>query len=172
MSLSGKLGKSYSEVKDQAKIKKITVELGEISFDLKVKIPLKKEMEKIIEEISIPNPEKIELIYNKYAEPIKKSIEDGGANFLEIINKEKETIIVLDNDIVIDGSSIKQVATLSAMYEKKVEKYFSLLQSEIGEPINESFAEISDEFPEQVIKHIVEEIEKAIKPTYDSVKKN
>ena len=96
----------------------------------------------------------------------------GGEEFLKAINKDKDFIIVKDNDIIVDGNSIRNVATLSVMWEIKVEQYFYLLVSETGEPITESFEEISKEFPEDVIKQIVNEIEKVIKPDYSSVKKN
>jgi hypothetical protein len=61
---------------------------------------------------------------------------------------------------------------MSIMWQSKVEEYFHLLISETGEPINETFDQIEQEFPDEVIKTIVDEIDKAIKPTYDSVKKN
>jgi hypothetical protein len=81
-------------------------------------------------------------------------------------------IVVKDDDIIIEGNSVKQVATMSAAWETKVEKYFSLLQSDTGEPVTESFAEISEEFPESVIRKIVEEIDAILKPNYNDVKKN
>jgi hypothetical protein len=58
------------------------------------------------------------------------------------------------------------------MYELKVEEYFHLLQSETGEPVNESFEEIGEELPEAVIKLILEKIEQAVKPDYNTAKKN
>ena len=58
------------------------------------------------------------------------------------------------------------------MWETKVEEYFHLLQSETGEPVNESYEEIAEEFTEPVIRQIVEDIEAAIKPDYKTAKKN
>jgi hypothetical protein len=172
MSFSEKLGASYEQVKDQAKLKKINISIGDVSFNLKVRIPLKKEMENMIETISNPSQDKIDQIFVTLSEPIKKSIETGGEEFLKAINSEKETIKLINDDIIIDGNSIKQIANLTAIWESKVEQYFHLLESETGEPINETFEEISNEFPEQVIKQIVEDIENSIKPNYNTAKKN
>jgi hypothetical protein len=172
MGFSEKLGASYIQAKDQVKIKTIKVELDNTSFELKVKIPLKQEMEDLMNTISSPPKELIDEAFEKFAKPIKESIKEGGDKFIENINSEKEMIVVKDDDFIIDGNSIKQVANLTAMWQIKVEGYFHLLQSETGEPIIENFAQISAEFPESIIKKIIEEIDKAIKPTYEDVKKN
>lgn len=172
MSLSKKLGSSYDEAKDRIKYRKITIEVDDTSFDLKVRIPFKKEMEQIINKISSPSEESIGLIYDRLTKPIKKSIEENGEEFIAALNSDKEVIKVLDNDIILDGTSFKQVAALTAMWETRVEEYFHLLQSESGEPITETFEEINDEFPEQITKIILEAIEQAVKPDYTTVKKN
>lgn len=172
MSFASKLGKSYESVKNQAKLKKITVELGDIKFDLKVRIPLKNEMEQLLEKIATPDEEKVDIIYSKLSKGVKEAIEEGGDEFLKAVNSEKEHIKITDNDIVVDGTSIRQVARMSAINESQVEEYFHLLQSENGEPITETYEQISAEFPEQVIKEIVAEIDAAIRPDYKTAKKN
>jgi hypothetical protein len=172
MSFADKLGKSYGMVRDQAKIKKIDIELGEVKFSLKVRIPLKHEMESLTEKIANPDPEKVNVIYDNLTKSIKQAIEEGGDDFLKVLNGDKETIKVTDDDIVIDGTSTKQVANMTAIWETQVEEYFHLLQSETGEAINETFKDISEEFPEQVIREIVTAIDGAIRPDYKTAKKN
>ena len=56
--------------------------------------------------------------------------------------------------------------------EQRVEEYFHLLQSEIGDPIDETYEQIAAEFPEPVIKEIMQAIEGAIRPDYKNAKKN
>ena len=172
MSFASKLGKSYEQVKDQAKIKKITIELGEVKFDLKVRIPLKQEMESLLDKIANPSEENIEALYEKLSKGVKNAIDEGGADFLKAINDGKETIVMMDDDIIVDGTSIRQVARMTAINESQVEEYFHLLQSENGEPITESYEQIASEFPEQVIKEIVAQIDGAIRPDYKTAKKN
>jgi hypothetical protein len=172
MTFSNKLGSSYEQVKEKAKIKTFTVNAGEVKFNLKVRIPLKKEMEEIIDKIQNPSAEKIESVYKRLTAPIISSVEEGGENFIEAINSSKNMISIKDDDIVLDGTSVRAVSTLTAIWESKVEQFFYLLQSETGEPINESYEQICDEFPEVIIKLIVEEIESAVKPNYTNSKKN
>jgi len=172
MSFASKLGASYVLAQDKVKLKTIPVEIGDAKFSLRVRIPLKKEMEVLIENISNPNKEKIEEIYKRLSAPVVESISQGGPDFLSSINANKEMIRLTDDDIFVEGTSIRQVAIMSAMWESRVEVYFHLLQSETGEIINETYAQISEEFPEQVIRQIVEDIESAIRPDYKASKKN
>lgn len=172
MTFAQKLGASYSQVRDQVKIKKIEIIVGSVIFNLRVRVPLKREMEQMLERISNPSPELIEKIYERMSKPLRESIAEGGDDFLEVLNKEKQVITVLDDDIVLDGNSVKQVATFTAMWETKVQEFFHLLQSESGEPINETYEQIAEEFPEAVIRQIVEDIEASVKPDYKTAKKN
>jgi len=172
MSFSKKLGSSYDKVKEQAKLKTIQINLGDVQFNLKVRIPLKKEMESITERINNPDKDKVDVIFKRLAEPIKKIVADSGDEFLNAVNSEKQTIIINDDDVILDGSSVRQAATLTAMWEIKVEEYFHLLQSETGEPVNESFEQISEELPDIAVKEILEVIENSIKPDYKTAKKN
>lgn len=172
MAITKKLGASYEQVKDQVKIRTIQVKVGDVSFPLRVRVPIKREMEKIVETISKPDQAHVDEIFERLAAPVKKAVQEGGENFLETLNSNKETILVTDSDVIIDGTSVRQVALFSAMYEAKVEAYFHLLQSETGEPIDETYEQIAEEFPEQVIRQILEDIEAAVRPDYKTAKKN
>lgn len=172
MTLSSKLGQSYEKVKSDVKVKTISVDLGEVKFDLKVRVPLKKEMEDITNRIISPDPARVQKIYERLAQPLRAALNEGGEEFVKALNEKKETIIVKDDDLVIDGTSVRQVANFSAVEEVKVEEYFHLLISETGEPVNENYEQITQEFPEFAIKEIVQAIESAIKPDYKTVKKN
>ena len=170
--LAKKLGKSYGMVQEQVRIKTITIDIGSTKFDLKVRIPLKAEMEQMLEKISAPANERVEMVYQKLAKPVLDSIQEGGEDFVSALNSEKEMIRILDNDVILDGNSIRQVAQFNAIMEQRVEEYFHLLQSEIGEPIDETYEQIAAEFPEPVIKEIMQAIEGAIRPDYKNAKKN
>lgn len=172
MTLASKLGRSYDQVRVQTKLRTIEIDAGEVKFNLKVRVPLKREMDSIVEDIAKPQPERIQDIYDRFSQPLRESINEGGEEFLKTLNAEKQVITVLDDDMIVDGNSIRQFATFTAMWEAKVERYFHLIQSETGEPVTESFAEISEEFPEPIIRQIVETIEGAIRPDYKNSKKN
>jgi hypothetical protein len=170
--LATKLGKSYGMVQDQVRIKTITIDVGSTKFDLKVRIPLKAEMEALLERVSAPSEARVDAIYKRLSKPVLDSIKEGGENFLSALNSEKEMLRILDNDVILDGNSIRQVAQFNAIMETRVEEYFHLLQSELGDSIDETYEQIAGEFPEPIIKQIVEAIEGAIRPDYKTAKKN
>jgi len=172
MTVTKKLGSSFASVRDKLKFRTIRVEFDDAAFDLRVRIPLKHEMEAINERIQNPKPEHIEAIYKRFSEPLLATLKDAGDDFLKAINDGEEKIVVGKDDVMVNGTSMRQVAMMTAMSETRVEQYFHLLQSETGEPITESYEEITTEFPEQVVKLIVEAIDKAIKPDYQNAKKN
>ena len=132
-------------------------------------IPLKKEMEKINNRILEPSQDRIDAAYIKLTEPILKVAKEGGDEFMSAVDNK---LTILDNDIILDGKSMRQIANFVAIDEAKVEEYFHLLISDTGEPINESYEEIIEEFPEFVIKEIISVIDSALKPDYKTVKKN
>ena len=167
MTLSSKLGASFDQVKDQIKIKPITLTIGEATFTLRVRVPVKREMESIVEAITNPPSEVTEAAYKRLSQPILDAVQEGGEAVAEAGKLQ-----IKDDDLIMDGTSVRQVATFTAMWETKVERFFSLLQSETDEPINEKYEQIAEEFPESVIKQIIEEIEAAVRPDYKSAKKN
>jgi hypothetical protein len=172
MTLASKLGKQVEQVKDSIQIKKFTVDLGEVKFDLRVKIPLKKEMEDINSRILTPSKEKVDSVFEKLAGPMKATLQEGGEEFIKALNENKQSVVLTDDDLIVDGTSLRQIAQYQAIEEARIEEYFHLLVSETGEPVDESFEQISAEFPEFAIKEIVQSIQSAISPDYKSAKKN
>lgn len=172
MSLSKKLGPAFEKTKDSIQIKTITVDLGDVKFDLQLRVPKKKEMEALNGRILSPSKERVDAAYEKIAGPMLKTLTEGGAEFLDALNKNKKTVIVSDDDLVVDGTSLRQVANFSAIEDARVEEYFHLLISQTGEPITETVEEIGEEFPEFAIKEIIQTIQNAISPDYKNAKKN
>jgi hypothetical protein len=170
MTIASKFGAGYDS--NRAKLRTIALPLGDSEFALKLRLPVKREMEEMTEAIASPPKERIDAIYTRLADPMRQLIKDSGDDFLAALNSEKQSVIIKDDDVIIDGNSVRQVAMLSAMWEIKVERYFHLLQTETGEEITESFDEISAEFPDSIIKDIVQTIEDTIKPDYKNTKKN
>ena len=172
MSISNKLGADYEAIRAAARFKTIHVKLNDIEFDLKVRIPVKREMEAITATISDPDADRVNVVYENLAAPLRKTLDEAEEGFLEALNADKEKIKITDNDLVIDGNSVRNLAKMTVIWQMQVEKYFSLLQSATGEPITESFDEIAEEFPESIIKEIVSKIDEAIRPNYKEAKKN
>ena len=172
MKLSEKLGKSLVQVLDQLPIKKIHIDLGDVQFDLKVRTPLKREIEELNARILSPTEDEIKAIYDAYAEPILKTLIEGGEDFEKAMAESKQKIEKLDDDLIVDGTSVRQISYFQAVEQKRIEEYFHLLETETGEAVTESYKEIISEFPEFAIKAIIAEIQKVIAPDYSSTKKN
>jgi len=172
MTISNKLGASYESIRAAARIKTIKVAINDMECDLKVRVPVKREMDEITSKLNTPDADLVEKLYDEMAGPLKetvKSVEDG---FLEALNADGEKMRFTDNDVIVSGTSVRHVATLTALWQRQVEMFFSLLQTQTGEPVTETFQEIADEFPEAVIREIVKRIDEAIRPSYQDAKKN
>jgi len=167
MTLGNKLGKAVQQ--DTLQVRKITIDLGETKFDLRVKVPLKKQIEDINARIFSPSTERTEAIYQRLSEPMLKTLKEGGEEFVKALG---ESVVVKDDDLIVDGTSLRQVSQIQAMEEAKVEEYFHLLVSETEESVNETYDEITAQLPEFVVKEIVIAIQSAISPDYKSIKKN
>jgi hypothetical protein len=111
-------------------------------------------------------------MYTKLSQPLIDSLSGAEPGLMDALNSDGDKIKILENDVILDGTSVRQIAVMSAIWQTQVEKYFSLIQSVTGEPVNESFEEISEEFPDEVIREIVTKIDQAIRPSYKDTKKN
>jgi hypothetical protein len=172
MTISNKLGSSYESIRAASRVKTIKVGVNDVEFELKVRVPVKREMDEITTRLSIPNPELVDKLYEEMSKPLRDTVANVEDGFLEALNADGEKMRFTDNDVVVNGTSVRNVATLTALWQKQVEMYFSLLQTSTGEPVNESYQEIADEFPEAAIREIIKCIDEAIRPSYKDAKKN
>ena len=172
MTISNKLGSSYESIRAAARIKTIKVAINDMECELKVRVPVKREMDEITAKLSTPDADLVEKLYEEMAGPLKATMASVKDGFLEALNADGEKMSFTDNDVIVSGTSVRHIATLSALWQRQVEMFFGLLQTETGEPVTESFQEIADEFPEAVIRDIVKSIDEAIRPSYKDAKKN
>lgn len=171
MMIAKKLGTQYESIRAAIRTKTLKIKLNDAEFELKIRIPVKREMEEITQKISNPDKDKIENLYKKLSEPLTKTLEESEKEFIDALNQSEDlSVKVLDNDIVVNGTSIRQIAHMNAVWHTQVEIYFSLLITPTGEPVTESFDEIAEEFPEEMIREIVKKIDEAIRPNYKETK--
>lgn len=172
MAVATKLGASFASVRDKLKFRTVRVKFEDAEFDLKIRIPLKHEMEALNERIQNPPQEIVNAIYKRFSDPLLATLKEAGDEFLTALNDSDQKIVLANDDVIVSGNSMRQISLMTAMSELRVQEYFSLLQTETGEPITESYEEITAEFSEQIVKLIVEKIEEAIRPDYKTSKKN
>ena len=172
MTIATKFGPAYEAIRAAARFKTIKVQLNDLEHELKVRIPVKREMEEMLKAISAPPSDRINAVYDSMTGQLKAAISELDKEVVDALNGDENKLKITDDDVIVNGSSMRQVAAMTAMWHEQVERYFALLQSATGEPVTETFEEIAEEFPEQVIREIVNKIDKAIRPNYEDTKKN
>tara|TARA_R110000868_G_scaffold299022_2_gene559259 strand:+ start:375 stop:893 length:519 start_codon:yes stop_codon:yes gene_type:complete len=172
MTISTKLGSSYESIRAASRIKTIKVAINDVECELKVRVPVKREMDEITARLATPNADLVKQLYEEMSKPLRDTVAGVEDGFLEALNADGEKMRFTDNDVIVNGTSVRNVATLTSLWQQQVELFFSLLQTQTGEPVNESYTEIADEFPEAVIREIVKRIDDAIRPSYQDAKKN
>lgn len=167
--ITKKLGASFESVAPNLKYKTIKISYRDQEFALTIRIPLKKEMEQLIEKISSPSEKKIDKYFEEVAKTVRTTMQTAGDAEIEALEKVVE---LKDDDVILNGNSLKLHARMKAMWATKVESYFALIKSQTDEPVNETYEELSKTFDDEEINIIIKEIEQAIKPDYKTAKKN
>lgn len=150
--IAAALGESYQAKREELRIRKF--ELGGHTF--KVRVPIVAETDAIFKRISEPDESIVQESYDKLAKPIlefKDAAKDNGFEFL-------------DDDIIINGNSLKQTARTRVMTEIRITEYIKLLVPVEGSLEGLTYADIEEEFPMSTQLALVEKIAEVISPTY------
>lgn len=129
--------------------------------NFKVRVPLSSEMEVINKRISeVDVAKKTEELMNPLLEK-KDSL-------------ESESIIYLDDDVLVDGKSVKDLARMTAQTEQRILEMVKLLVPEMeGANMDElTYEEINSEFPFPVQLELMKKITEVISPSYGETRKN
>lgn len=158
--LAAALGVNYEAKRAEIRIRKF--ELGGHTF--KVKVPLVAESDVMYKRIMEPDAAKIEEIYSQMAEPLQNLKEDAEQNGFEF----------LENDIFINGKSLRESAKTKVMNETRIVEYIKLLVPEIeGATLDHiTYDDVQEEWPMSVQLALVEKIGEAISPTYKESRGN
>lgn len=123
-----------------------------------VKVPLNSELEIINKRIYEVSEDDIKPRLDKMSEAFKESTADN--------------VVISDNDIVVDGKSIKETVTSVIYMERKITEYFRFLIPEQGNFDDITYEDIDAEFPLQIQFELLEAIISVIQPGYKEAKKN
>jgi hypothetical protein len=129
--------------------------------NFKVRVPLTSEMEIINKRISEVD------VTKKTEELLNPLLEKKGT-------LESESIIYLDDDVLIDGKSVKDLAKMTAQTEQRILEMVKLLVPEMeGANMEElTYQEINDDFPFPVQLELMKKIAEVISPGYEETRKN
>ena len=151
--LASALGKKYEENRLSVLTRKF--ELGDHTF--KVRVPSVQEIEAIYNYFKNPNEEKIEQEYQKMLK------EFGGL-------QEKEGVEVKENDVVIEGRSMRETAKNKHILQHRIVEYIKFLIPETGSLEDITYEDVEAEFPLSVQMTLVEKINEVISPEYKDIK--
>ena len=149
--LGSALGKKYED--NRLAVLTRSFELGGHTF--KVKVPSVAEIETIYNYSKNPDLDAIEKAYQTLTEDIRK---------VEGIKEE-------NNDIVIDGRSMRETATNKHILQYRITAYIKFLIGENGETLDQIiYDDIEAEFPLAIQLTLVEKINEVISPEYKEVR--
>jgi hypothetical protein len=151
--LASALGKKYEE--NRLSVLTRSFELGDHTF--KVRVPSVSEIEAIYNYFKNPNEEKVEQEYQKMLK------EFGGL-------QEKEGVEVKENDVVIEGRSMKETAKNKHILQHRIVEYIKFLIPETGSLEDITYEDVEAEFPLSVQMTLVEKINEVISPEYKDIK--
>lgn len=154
--LGSALGKKYEEHK--LSILTRTFELGEHTF--KVRVPNVHEIEAIYDYFKNPDEEKVEVIYQELSKDLIAMKDQAGDN-----------IEFKDNDIIIDGRSLRDAAKNKVSIQHRIVEYIKFLIPEDGQSLDGiEYKDIEDEFPLSIQLTLVDKINEVISPDYKEIK--
>ena len=150
--------------RSQAKRKDIltrTFELGGHTF--KVRIPLVAESDAMYKRLENANEDRINFLYKEMTESLMK-FKDSPAEGFEFT----------EDDILVNGRSMKEAAENKAMTEARITEFFKLLIPEVADATLDdlTYEDIETEFPLSVQLQMIEKIGEAISPTYKEARGN
>jgi hypothetical protein len=126
--------------------------------NFRVRVPLASEMEEISRIVAAVNSD---AKFEEMSKPLRE-IED------------QEKIQITDDDLIVDGKSIKELAQLTAQTEERILQLIRLLvPAQEGFDMNEiSYEDVNAEFPFAVQLELMRKIAEVISPGYEETRKN
>jgi hypothetical protein len=150
--LGSALGKKYED--NKLSILTRTFELGNHTF--KVRVPSVKEIEAVYEYFKNPNEEIVEEIYQDLTKDLIKFKEEASDN-----------VEFKENDIVVDGRSIREAAKNKATIQHRIVEYIKLIIPEDGQSLEGiEYKDVEEEFPLAIQLTLVDKINEVIAPDY------
>jgi hypothetical protein len=150
------LGSKYEE--HRLAVLTRTFELGGHTF--KVRVPSVQEIESIYNYFKNPDDAKVEEVYQELIKDI-----------VQYKDKAPENIKFEENDVTIDGRSMKEAARNKLALQYRIVEYIKFLIPELeGGLDNLEYADVEAEFPLAIQLELVEKINEVISPDYKEVR--
>lgn len=157
--LASALGESYQQQKNNLVIKKFA--LNDVTFS--VRVPLAKELDQIHERILTVDDEKA-----------KRYFDELTANLWKFKGQESEGLEFTEDDVLVQGRSMRDAARTKCMTENKITEFIRLLVPVVPDASMSdiTYEDIESEWPMSVQLTMVEKISEVISPTYKETRGN
>lgn len=130
--------------------------------DLEVYVPTRNEMQELMAKMRKPSDEVVEAEYQALLQSL-----------WEFATPNDDGIKVTDDDVIVQGSSMRTTARYKAIQKMREIAMISLVGFKEGEDLFAlSYDDISETLSEVDIKHLVELVQKTVDPSYEETKKN
>jgi hypothetical protein len=125
--------------------------------------------------VRVPSAWEIENIYNYFKSPnetdIQKNYDELTKSLIELKESADDTVQYLDDDIIVDGRSMKEAAKNKTVLQYRITEYIKLLIPETGETLeNLEYKDIDDEWSLAIQLSIVDKINEVIAPNYKEIR--
>ena len=151
--LENAFGAKFTDKKDNLRTR--TFEMSGHTF--RVKVPLTSETEAMFERVKNVDETKVKEIYDKLAIEAEQHKNDDGYEFK-------------DDDIIVNGRSLKEVANGKVLTENRITELVKLLvpENKDFDMASITYADIEELFPFSIQMDLVNEINNVISPGYSS----
>jgi hypothetical protein len=125
--------------------------------------------------VRVPNVQEIESIYNYFKNPDQNKVEEIYQDLIKDIvqykDKAPDNIKFEENDITIDGRSMREAARNKLALQYRIVEYFKFLIPEIEGALDDlEYTDVEAEFPLAIQLELVEKINEVISPDYKEVR--
>lgn len=115
----------------------------------------------------VPSVGELEALYNFDISPDHEWVEAAYQELIKNLTFDSESIVKTDNDITIDGRSMRDAARTKIVLQHRITEYFKLLVPENGESLQDlTYSDIEQEFPLAIQMQFVDKINQVISPDY------
>jgi hypothetical protein len=154
--LASALGSKYQE--NRVSVMTRQFELGNHTF--KVRVPSTSEIEKIYEYFKNPNQDAVQKNYDEMIKPL-----------VELKDSADDTVQFLEDDILIDGRSMKEAAKNKTVLQYRIVEYIKFLITEDGQSLDElEFKDVESEWTLAIQFKIFDKINEVISPDYKEIR--
>jgi hypothetical protein len=146
------LGSQFAKHKESVRTRSFT--LGGHTF--KVKVPLTKEFEEMQVRMEVIDDEIIDIYYQDLIKDLEES----------------ESCHITEDDVLVDGNSMKAAATNKRILEQRITELFRLLVPEEADfdMANITYPMIDELFPLPIQLQVIKNISETVSPGYEEAK--